>query len=432
MKRIPASAIERSLRVIGFGIQSGITAVTRTRTVLQQAEALAKVLGQMKGSMMKAGQLLGLAGEHFFPPEINAVLRTLNAKSEPVDWPVMERTLRRRLGPAKLALLEIEPTPLAAASLGQVHLATIKNSGERICLKIQYPGVAKAIEGDLRNLRMVLRMAGVLPVEIDERIIFSEVRDMLRREVDYGQELLATREYRRLAGDDPRYLVPDVFEEFSGSKILATRWIESLDVEDPKVSRLSVDRRNQLAENFLELFFNEYFSWNFVQTDPHFGNYRIRPGKDGSPDQLVLLDFGAVRKFPADFVRKYAGMVKAALDSDPAAIASAGKRLGILPLDAPPVMEQVFVELCLAVVEPFAGGKYDWRANELPRRTTALGLKLVVEQKLPSPPRELLFLDRKLGGVFVFLSHLGARIDGRPLLEGMIERCLADANKNQS
>jgi predicted unusual protein kinase regulating ubiquinone biosynthesis (AarF/ABC1/UbiB family) len=424
MKRIPATALERSLRVVGFGIQSGITAITRTRSLLQQAEALTKMLGQMKGSMMKAGQLLGLVGEHFFPPEINAVLRTLNAKSEPVEWAVIERTLRRRLGAEKFALLDIEKEPLAAASLGQVHRAMVRSSGRVICLKIQYPGVGKAIEGDLRNLRALLKMSGILPVEINEKIIFDEVREMLRREVDYGLELKETQDFRALVDGDSRFVVPDVIEEFSGPRILATQWIDSFDVESEAVRTMGAERRNLLAESFLEFFFKEYFIWHRVQTDPHFGNYKVRPGKNGGPDQLVLLDFGAVRQFPSTFVRSYAGMVRAALDADPDLIAAAGKKVGILPADASHGMTDAFVQLCLAVVEPFSGRKYDWRENDLPKRTTALGLKLVVEQKLPSPPREMLFLDRKLGGVFVFLSHLGARLNGRPMLEEAIDQCL--------
>lgn len=426
LKRIPDTAFERSLRVISFGIKTGITAVARTRTVLQQAEALATMMGEMKGSLMKAGQLLGMVGEHFFPPEVNAVLRTLNAQSDPVAWPVIEKSLVRRLGKERMAGLEIDEEPWAAASLGQVHRATIRATGQQVCLKIQYPGVAKAIESDLRSLRTILRLAGALPVKIDDRMIFAEVRSMLLREVDYAQEMASTREFAGLVRGDARFVVPEVIEEFSTPTILATAWQDSLEIEHPRVKSLSRERKTALAQSFLELFFAEFFSWNLVQTDPHFGNYRVRVSPDPAtvPDQLVLLDFGAVRRFPPEFVRNYARMVRAALAGDEAGLVAAGKAVGILPGSAAPGMTRAFLDLCMAVIEPFNQGVYDWGASDLPKRCTALGMKLVVEEKLPSPPKELLFLDRKLGGVFIFLSHLGARMDARALLEKAVDRCL--------
>ena len=412
------------MRVLGFGIKTGISAIAKTRTVLQQAEALAKMMSEMKGSMMKAGQLLGMVGEHFFPKEVNAVLRTLNAQSDPVAWTVIERALIRRLGRERLAELVIDEEPWAAASLGQVHRANIQATNQKICLKIQYPGVAKAIEGDLRNLRVLLKFMGALPIKIDDGPIFAEVRAMLRREVDYVQEKESTREYAALVAGDTRFLVPDVIDEYSGPRILATTWIESVEIEDPAVRSMEQSRRKALAQSFLELFLAEFFSWNLVQTDPHFGNYRVRLGSGDESDRLVLLDFGAVRRFPPSFVRRYAQMVRAALDGDEAAMAAAGKDIGILPRNSSDSMTRTFVDLCNLVIEPFTGGVYDWGKSDLPQRATRMGVKLVVDERLPSPPRELIFLDRKLGGVFVFMSHLGARIDGRPLLEKAISACL--------
>ncbi len=424
IQRIPGSAIERSLRVFGFGIKTGISAIAKTRTAIQQAEALAKMMGEMKGSMMKAGQLLGLVGEHFFPKEVNAILRTLNAQSDPVAWPVIEKALVRRLGRERMAKLVIDEDPWAAASLGQVHRANVLATDQKICIKIQYPGVAKAIEGDLRNLRVILKFMGALPIKIDDGPIFAEVRTMLRREVDYVQEKESTREYSALVAGDPRFLVPEVIDEYSGPRILATTWIDSVEIEDVAVKSMTESRRKALAQSFLELFLAEFFSWNLVQTDPHFGNYRVRLGSGDEPDRLVLLDFGAVRRFPPSFVRRYAQMVRAALDGDEAAMAAAGKDIGILPRNASASMTRIFVELCNLVIEPFNHGVYDWGKSDLPQRATRMGVKLVVDERLPSPPRELLFLDRKLGGVFIFLSHLGARIDGRPLLEKAISACL--------
>lgn len=436
LSRIPESALERSIRLLSFGVRSGLAAATKARTAVQHAEELARVLGEMKGSVMKVGQMLGMVGEHFFPPEVNAVLRTLNAHSAPIAWETMRDTLVQRLGEERVAELDINPHPLAAASLGQVHWAKIKSTSQAICLKIQYPGVARAIEGDLRNLRMLLKMMGALPANFNEEPIFDEVQDMLRREVDYVQEKDATRTYQHLLADDLRYIVPDVFDAYSTDSVLATTWIDSYEIESPEVRTLSQERRNQLALNYLELYLFEFYRWGLVQTDPHFGNYRVRladdqgTGQHGTNaqnqhpgDQLVLLDFGAVRRFDRTFVHKYARMVNAAINRDTSATRDAAVAVNMLPTHASPAMADAFCQLIFTITEPFQGGVYDWGQSDLPKRAQKLGMQLIFEQKMPTPPQEVLFLDRKLGGIFVFLSHLRARIDARPLFDKALAAC---------
>src|SRR5690606_19398227 len=115
-----------------------------------QAALLSNELGELKGSLMKAGQMLSMYGEHFLPPEANALLKSLQQDSRPLLWEAIEPHLKKYLPEEKLAELEIEKDALACASLGQVHRARIKATGEMICLKIQYPQVDKAIDSDLK------------------------------------------------------------------------------------------------------------------------------------------------------------------------------------------------------------------------------------------------------------------------------------------
>ena len=128
-----------------------------------QAKLLANELGHLKGSLMKVGQMMALYGEHFFPKEVVKALKALNEDSPPLDWEAIAPIIQKRLSPEQMELLEIDRDALAAASMGQVHKATIKQTGEVICLKIQYPGVSKAIDNDIKALKSMLTMLIVIP-----------------------------------------------------------------------------------------------------------------------------------------------------------------------------------------------------------------------------------------------------------------------------
>lgn len=387
-----------------------------------QAQFFSKELGQLKGSLMKAGQMLSMYGEHFLPPEANQFLRTLQADSPPVSWSVLEKELKKNLSAEKLAQLDIQQEPIGTASLGQVHKATIKETGEVIALKVQYPGVDKAIESDLRALKSFFNMMKFLPKGKTTDQIFEEVRDMLVQEMDYPNEVNETELYRDRLQGDSRYIVPKVYREFCGSKVIATSFEPGINPGESLIRNLSQERRNGLATNFMELYFKELFEWGVVQTDPHLGNYKIRISPTGQ-DQLVLLDFGATRKYPKEFLDPYHQMVRALVFHDKEALSKAAFQLKFLTENDDPALKKLFEDFCLMTVEPFTKDQdYDWGASDLPRRLTQKVFQMIQKFELRPPPREILFLDRKTGGVFIFLSVLKAKLNGRPLLLEYLEK----------
>src|SRR5699024_5348232 len=146
---------------------------------VKQAQYIADELGRLKGSVMKVGQMLSVYGQYFMPPEVTAVLSALQDDSPPVAWADLEPELTRRLGRTKRAELEINPQPLAAASLGQVHRARRKSDGRELCVKVQYPGLADAIDSDIRTLTRIVRVARIVPRGIDIAAVMEEVREMI-------------------------------------------------------------------------------------------------------------------------------------------------------------------------------------------------------------------------------------------------------------
>ncbi|MFL5813375.1 MAG: ABC1 kinase family protein [Bdellovibrionia bacterium] len=409
------------------------------KLIFDQVGMLTRELGQLKGSLMKAGQMLSMYGEHFLPPEANQLLKTLQSQSPPLDWSAMEKQLKRQLTAEQLDQVEIEHTALASASLGQVHRVRRKSDGRLLAMKIQYPGVDKAIDSDISSLQSILTVSRLIPAgpRFDE--LFREVRTMLKQEVDYRKELVATDYFRKAFENDSRFIVPETIPELSTARVLTTSFEEGIAVDSSEVMALSQERRNAIGLAVLDAYFRELLELHHVQTDPHFGNYRLRMGKDGAPDRLVMLDFGAVRKVPLSFIKPYREMIRATLAQNDEGILDAAKELGLIEDGDPEDLTRQFTDLCYVIVEPFLGreylqgkfpksnglsteffdaqGMYDWGKTDLPKRAARLGAKMIFSARLRVPPRELVFLDRKMGGMFIFMHALRVKADARELLD---------------
>jgi predicted unusual protein kinase regulating ubiquinone biosynthesis (AarF/ABC1/UbiB family) len=355
------------------------------------------------------------------PPEINAVLKSLQKDSPPVAWPVLEPILKTTLGP-KLAFLDIDTTPVGAASLGQVHRATDRRNGAALALKIRYPGVDRAIESDLKVLRRLLAVAGVLPTTENLDAVFEEAHRMLRLEVDYVREAAATKRYASLVADDERFVVPTVVEELCSPEILATTFEPSWPVDSGEVLALSQERRDRLALAFFELFLREIVEFRAVQSDPHFGNFGVRLGRDGAPDQWVLYDFGALRELPEDFVASYCELVRGSLQADRARIGRALKALGLVAAGDPPEYAAALAELSELGMETVRGpGPYRWGESTLPTRVAEKARQMLLRGRVRVPRPEMLSVDRKTSGVFVTMAKLRAVVDVRPLVEKYLD-----------
>ncbi len=445
LSRIKTSIFERTLSVAKIGLHTGIKyAAQKTlgqdKAEFYSAQALyiTNELGQLKGSLMKAGQMLSMYGEYFFPPEANAILKQLQSDSPALDWSAMKPHLESLLSKELLDQLEIDPVALGTASMGQVHKAKIKTTGEMLALKIQYPGVDLAIDSDIKSLKKLLQFSKIIPSTIDLNPVMTEIRTMLLQELDYHLEAELTDKYARLVSAIPEHQyklkVPKVYRQFSSGRVLATEYLSGLKADHQLVQNLSQARRNRLAENFLELYQHEIFDWNFVQTDPHLGNYKIQIDPQGN-DRLALIDFGASKTFPDGFITTYRKMIKGAIIGDKALFFEGARGLGfIIETDSPEYIT-AFTEFCFQTVEPFfnpndprnidgkvdSDGQYHWKQTDLPSRV----MKQAIQFKnfdLRTPPQDILFLDRKTGGVFIFLSVLQAHINGRKIVDPFISR----------
>jgi predicted unusual protein kinase regulating ubiquinone biosynthesis (AarF/ABC1/UbiB family) len=449
LARIRTGSFERRLSLTRTGLLAGTRYVARSAGALlapraererrrraaldAEARYLANELGKLKGSVVKIGQAMALYGEHFLPEEITAALHTLEDRTVALEWPVIRRELQRELGRARLAELEIDPVPIAAASLGQVHLARRRADQRAICLKVQYPGVAQSIDSDIDAVAALLRIGRLVGAGREFGAWLEEVRAMLHREVDYTLEAAKTRLYHDRLRRDPRFVVPQPLPGYSSAHVLATSFEQGFGVTSADVEALEPERRNGLGRAFLELFLREVFEWRELQTDPNFGNYRIRPASGArGRDRLVLLDFGAVQEFPESFLGPFAEMIRGAWHGDTARVMAGALALGFMRPEYPESVQRSFAEVCMGVIEPLvaarrragvpasalsAAGGYRWRESDLPTRIARRAARAAFSPHFTVPPREFVFLNRKLIGVYTFIAVLGAEFDGADLIE---------------
>ena len=449
VSRIKTGSFERRLSLTRAGLFAGTRMASHMATnwlggkerreqrhkamLSTQARFLVDELGQLKGSVVKIGQVMALYGEHFLPDEVTEALHTLEDQTTSLAWPAIERVLQSELGNERLAQLDIEPQPIGAASLGQVHRARRLSDGLELVLKVQYPGVGDAVDSDLNAVAKLLKMARLVNFgpEFDDWL--EEVRVMMHREVDYRLEADTTERFRQMLLDDPRFIVPRVLPEYSSAQVIASTYERGHSVNSPTVAGISLERRSELGKAALELFFRELFDWGEIQTDPNFGNYRIRlagePGAEADHDRIVLLDFGAVQRYTDDFLQPVIQMIRASYENDLGAVIDGGVQLRFMSRDWPTEVLETFGRVCMSVLEPLIGdpsewppgavnsaGQYCWKQSDLPSRVARQAARSAISRYFRVPPKEFVFLNRKLIGVYTFIAVLQAEFNGEPML----------------
>lgn len=423
-----------------FGMQSSDQ--QDNEILREQAKNFVAELGRLKGSYVKIGQLFAQFGEHFLAPELTNALHELGSHTEPLEWSQVEPHLQKELG-SKFDELSIEPVAFAAASLAQVHRATVKATDEVVCLKVLYPGLRSTIDSDFDTVVRLLKLGRLLPFNRDLDRWLERMREQLHLESDYSRECIKTQKVARLVSSSDisavsdGLVVPNVVQRFTRGDVLALEYMTGYAVNAPEVLALSQRRRNALAKTMLELFFAEVFLWRVIQTDPNFGNYLIKPsaslrGVNAEADKLVLLDFGACTD-PDDNMATYLSQaVKAGLVRDREALQKALVDLGCLQIDSAQAAKDSFADLCIAILEPLWSvhelpeaclnerGHYRWKESRLMSRVAKQANKSSLSIHFEVPSAEFTLIARKLIGVFTFISVLGAEFNGNEIAQRYI------------
>jgi predicted unusual protein kinase regulating ubiquinone biosynthesis (AarF/ABC1/UbiB family) len=297
----------------------------RTAAVVEQ---LVVQLGQMKGAAMKFGQVLSTVDLPGLEPEdserIKVRLGELRDQAPKVGFDKLEKLMASEWGePVGRVLADIDPEALAAASIGQVHRARTKE-GVDVAVKIQYPGIAEAVESDLRNLRLLFPLLRKLAPGLDTKAVGDELRERISEELDYELEAQSQRRIARAWRDHPHAVVPGVLTDLSTRRVLVTEYVDGAPFS--AVRGMDEAIRDRFAETLHRFYYDTASRLGLACGDPHPGNVLL--ARDG---RVCFLDFGMLRHLPEGYLRGDADVFDALRRGDRRALRATLERLGYLP-----------------------------------------------------------------------------------------------------
>jgi aarF domain-containing kinase len=371
-------------------------------------------LSRMRGAALKLGQMISFQDSKVLPATINTVLQRVQDSADYMPASQRDKVLIRNLGPDWRDLFsEFADRPFAAASIGQVHKATLKSNGKAVAVKIQYPGVRNSIDSDLNNLSLLLTASQLLPRGLFLDKTIANARTELGWECDYEREAKACIRFKTelLADESDIFAVPTVYTEASGPDVLTAEFMHGTGVT--KIADLSQDERNWIGSNILRLCLRELMEWQFMQTDPNWTNFLY----NRSTQNLELLDFGASRDFPKEFVEPYVALLIAASRGDRDACVKYSIDLGYLTGAESKEMLRAHVDSILTLAEPFvqnAPEVYDFEDQTITDRVRA-NIGLMLRERMAPPPEETYSLHRKLSGAFLLCARLRSKVEAREM-----------------
>ncbi|MFL1529159.1 ABC1 kinase family protein [Pseudomonas sp. O230] len=370
-------------------------------------------LSQLRGAAMKVGQLLSMDAGDLLPREFSEILSRLRCDAHPMPMSQLVAVLNENWGKGWEGRFErFSFTPLAAASIGQVHAAKDKD-GQCLAIKVQYPGVRESISSDVDNVATLLRMSGMLPKGMDVAPLLQEAKRQLQDEADYMKETEHLRRFDQLLADSPDFLVPRAYAQFSTPNILVMSFVDGVAVES--LEHAPQAERDRIIMLLFGLFLREVFEFQCVQTDPNFANYRYQQDSG----RMVLLDFGATRLYDRNITEAYRRLLIAGLHEDRAAITNAALDVGYFQPETLPKHRAVLTDLITQACEPLRHqGAYNFATSDLAVRLRDTGWELGADRDFwHTPPVDVLFLHRKVVGLYLLAAKLKARVNVRRLFE---------------
>jgi len=392
----------------------------------ENAAALARALGGLKGPLMKVAQILATIPEAV-PAEYAEELAKLQSAAPPMGWAFVKRRMAAELGAdwqSKFGGFEHEAA--AAASLGQVHRATATD-GTVLACKLQYPDMESAVEADLNQLGVIFSLHRRMNPAVDTREIAVEIGVRLREELDYEREARHIALYELILRGADNIQVPTVWPELSTRRLLTMNWLEGRPLLTYKSAPL--ESRNAIGKALFSAWWHPFSHFGVIHGDPHLGNYTIRE-EDGGVAGINLLDFGCIRRFQPKFVAGvvdlYQGLLNGRRDQIVHAYETWGfsglsdELIDVLNVWARFIYAPLLDDRVRTVADGVKPGSYG--------RKEAFTVHKELREKGPvTVPREFVFMDRAAIGLGAVFLHLGAELNFHRLFEAEIEAFDLDA-----
>ena len=373
---------------------------------------IADTLGEMKGAVMKVGQIASQYKD-IFPPEVAKAIAKLQRQAPAMPFAQIKLQVEKELGkPLDQIFKHFDEQPFAAASIGQVHKATLPN-GKEVVVKVQYPGVDEACESDLKQVRLALRLMGVLKVDrkLQDRI-FQEIQDSLHEELNYEIEAQNLQVFKTFHEKlDPKIIIPNVFTEYSSRRILTLSLEKGENIET--ASTWDLQTRNEMGRRLVRALGQQMFYLKRFHCDPHPGNFAFR--EDGS---VIIYDFGGVKTLSIDIIERFKNLVRAGRKNDIATIEEhlttldALSEKGVFP-------EELYHEWLEVLLRPLTT-QYDFAENSAHHDGVKLVKKSLKYWDTFKPSPDTLMVNRTISGQYWNLIHLKVNDNLNDLFEELV------------
>ena len=420
MSLLPRSRARRNARLAGLSsrlslrwlwtrLRARVAHVDRRQEILDayhlhSAEQVLDVMGNMKGAVMKLGQMMSFVTADV-PEQYRDLLKQLQSSAPPMDFALARGVIERELGaPLRKLFRDVEPEPLAAASIGQVHRARL-HSGEDVVVKVQYPGVDDAIRADLSNLGWLYAMVSMLHPGLDPKPLAEELQVRLGEELDYAREARSQQLFAELYDGHPYIRIPRVFPERSSARVLTQEYVAGRTFDWLKAQPDAL--RHRAAEVLYRFVFGSIGHFHVFNGDPHPGNYVFHD--DG---RVTFLDFGCVKYFPPPMMGRWKQLLRAHLDGDRPAFRRMLETFGFIGAGAAASTDALY-EYFRYFYEPFQADRVYTFAPEY----NALSFGMMFDRTHPefgpllrefNMPADFALVNRIQWGLYSILAELRA------------------------
>ncbi|MES9969050.1 MAG: AarF/ABC1/UbiB kinase family protein [Candidatus Thiodiazotropha sp.] len=373
----------------------------------ETARILFKAFSQLRGTALKIAQMLSMES-NLMPEWFRQEMTKSYHQVPPLGRPLIRKLIQQEFGePPEAVFSHFDANAFAAASLGQVHEAT-GHRGEKLAVKLQYPGIDVTIDNDLRLLRGIIKptpYATLLLSSIDE------IEQRLHEEVDYHHEAENTEWFKsrlQLSGVN----IPLVYRDYSSKHILATERLQGVHLESWLRDNPSQQARNRFGQMLYDIFVHSFYALHALHADPNPGNYLF--AEDGS---LGLLDFGCVRYYSADFVNQIPLLLRAYMTHDAEMVVSTYHRLGMVSDMSGEELEKFYAQVLQPfgewLTKPFRAGRFDFTKHRV--SYSAAGWRSFKQiskaHKINDLANEFIYFDRTFFGLYQIFERMGASID---------------------
>lgn len=428
-KKVETGRVGRALRLgrvaarfTGSMIRAGLTGKrdddleAMAEAAIANAQRIADVMGEMKGAAMKVGQMLS-ADPELVDPAFAEKLATLQREAPPMDFATVAAQIERWLDrPIEAIFRRFDPEPLGAASIGQVHRATLFD-GREVAVKVQYPGIADSIESDLKNLASMLRVGRIFVTRERADGFVAEARDAILAEADYRREAANLTRFRALLADWPDIRIPEPVMALCAEQVLVMSFCEGEKLDDAINAIDDPARRDALTARFVELFVHLFHDLHTLHADPHPGNFMLAP--DGA---IVLLDFGCIRDFEERLADDILRMLVAFWDDDMPRLKALFRRTGFGKDGDEYPADDVLRTYLGMVLEPIAtDAPFRFADYKVAARLRAFIRQNLSFLKLVPPPETLLYF-RVLAGLKGMLTRMDSQVNLRAIAADCVRR----------